>query len=528
MLMFQPPLASLLFLLACSGDPTPGSPSDGVLGSASITPAQGASFTRVGTLPVLETPAPERLDASPCGWKIRMPRWGDLGSRGLEDKGLPDLSPVELTEDGVPLTRRTKGQSPARDQCDGIYSFTNRVIAFSPTGDDPDAAKARTYAARATPDLPLVGSMGEISWWVYPGTSVQIVLGRDAPTGAVTLHLRAHAATGGKGVPGLSIGDAPPGKLTASAEGLDLSLPGIAAGAGTQLTLTVPPDGPWLLVEDLLMEGASGTLAIIGDGLLATTTHAAQIATTDDKPEAAEAGSPTTTEARLMGLTPESAPTITGTLPEIPSPAPIDGNGPWGRISLPAFAHLSDSSLKALGGSPRSSPLLILEQGRPLSQPNARCSDVRAGSKGAWCHANSDLLLTSQTGGAPAASGRSFAIGLDPGRSYHGGWWLYPGDTLSSSPRLAQLEVLKERATHLVLGGLATNSNATGHLQIELRGPSGPLLTTSLLATALNAGPQRLALDTPIGPPWTSVELVVRSEPEADFVVLTSATLAGT
>lgn len=110
------------------------------------------------------------------------------------------------------------------------------------------------------------------------------------------------------------------------------------------------------------------------------------------------------------------------------------------------FAFLNDTAtIEVTPHASRCSPVRVLEDGVPLSGPNAGCEEVTRQGLGRTCQTADKLFFTTSDDSNAYTTDRTYSLALDPARSCDASLWLYPGDK-------ARLTVRREDMEQLVRG----------------------------------------------------------------------------
>ena len=430
--------------------------------SAGVIPLGEA--TRTGTAVPLAAPAPELRDG--CTYLVRLPHLAAVSDKGLADHaGLFDASPLLVFEDDRPLTPHARG-----GDCDGGFAHGPLGLFVRPADRD---ASAHTYTVQGTADLdahPRRGPQGPSRvLYAYPGTTLTIpmpVAWRSdwgPPTvrlAAVTSQADAPAVLAWHGeqvpVPGIN------GPVRAS-------LTPTATGAG-DLTLTVPADGPLVVVHDLIVGTGPSATAVVGTevGLR--------------PPEASAADAPTGPQAAVSRV---------GKVPVTPLAALPSGDAGTCRYVLdrPDLEALSDLRLYERYGYVSASPVRVLQDGRPLA-----AHDRGEGCTGAIAHPPQGLVIRPD---GPGSDRSTFALTYDPspfqvvevrGATKAALSWVYPGTTVQWDLP----EPLRDGEHEVVLDVVAEGGTSPATVQ------QGPHTAT----LAPRAGEARVAVLGPHEGPW--------------------------
>lgn len=256
-----------------------GEPLSWLIGSDSSTSSLrligGKAFapTYEGQPPVIAPNASPTKGPSPTVAKIWVPGLEGISSAAVfKAVGEHDCSPVRVFEGEEPLPGRgakcpklSKGEGEAGDYCHG----GKQILLRAADGGDP-LAKGRQYRLRLDPE-PFCKGM----WWLYPGQAAVRELKRKGllplKRGATVLKLQARALPG-TGEPGqslrveLQVGEevlldsqVALDSLGEEPVSLDLRAPVSAGSPNLRLRLSTPENAPYLLLQQVVLEGSDPT-----------------------------------------------------------------------------------------------------------------------------------------------------------------------------------------------------------------------------------------------------------------------------
>lgn len=221
---------------------------------------------QIPTFPVL--PEPERRDSSDCGYRFYVPWLESISDQVLEQSGSGRASPIVLLHDGKALTPHA-GPIAYEKSCKFSFRHQPRYLFFSPANAVDNTGGEWTM--KLATDVPLARGDDREMYWVYPGTTMTFTFskGWDADTwGEMKVSLDArllYVGTPETPTPHPSV------SATASFLGVEESsdeprlgfetVPEIPDGPWT-LDLTSPSDGPYILVETLVIGNDQHSLVV--------------------------------------------------------------------------------------------------------------------------------------------------------------------------------------------------------------------------------------------------------------------------
>lgn len=250
----------------------PGGPAAAVAevgGGEDLSSAIPVVAERQGTLPTFPVfGEPERRDTSDCGYRFYVPWLEPISDQMLEQTGSGRASPVMLLHDGQPLTPHA-GPLAYEKSCKFSFRHQPKYLFFSPANAVDNIAGEWTL--KLAKEVPLARGDDREMYWVYPGTTLTFSFGKgwDADTwGEMKITLEARLLY--VGTP-----DAPtprPGaEATASFLGVEESSDDPRLGfeqvadppdGPWTLELTSPLDGPYILVETLVVGNDQHALVV--------------------------------------------------------------------------------------------------------------------------------------------------------------------------------------------------------------------------------------------------------------------------
>jgi len=232
-----------------------------------------ARVERLGQIPALPPlKPPERRQNTECGWRFHTPYLSAISDLNLDKAGGGRSSPIQLLHDGQPLDAHAAPPKFER-ACAGAFRVQPKYVLFS-----PDAADATdgSWALALDPQLPMPrGGDGAPTYWVYPGTTLTVTFDRgwdpawgefavsvDArlvPVGTAALPNAAPAGTARVNVLGET--------AASGTNRLGLSATPPAPTDEWTLDVSTPADGPYVLVESLVVGNETTALVVIGGDL---------------------------------------------------------------------------------------------------------------------------------------------------------------------------------------------------------------------------------------------------------------------
>jgi hypothetical protein len=366
----------------------------GMMSGGAITPATSlvspTSVTRTGTPPTIE---PVRIDPGnkPCLVLARLPDLAGLSWSVLEPTGAFLRSPVTVQEGDTPL--RSPWPVDYRVDCAGTYDHPNgTLLVWRHAADGPPLRFG------VSPDFPITQSGWPDQYWIYPGTTGtwQFDAPWTPPTGAFAVEAWGFGVGKGTAAAELRVGDrAVPftqiGKRLVAKAAVD------ALSGPWSITVTSPPDGPWLALRGLRLVAG------------------------DDVADVVEAPKPKDidlfADAKVEG----------GTVPAF-VPGAIATDAASGRSWF-------EGAWENQAGC---SPLLVSEDGAPLARPKQDQFHLKYSMLSGIEHLGDRLYFVVPDKTDPTTNGRRYTATTDPTRKCWVSpcercatrWWLYPGDAL--------------------------------------------------------------------------------------------------
>ncbi len=171
------------------------------------------------------------------------------------------------------------------------------------------------------------------------------------------------------------------------------------------------------------------------------------------------------------------------------------GVGGFSTSGMPILSSIS-AVVRPLT-STRCSPVRVLEDGVPLSRPNAMCREVAGKKFGRSCHATEGILFSASDGSDPATNGRVYTAGLSEDRTCGSAMWLYPNDTLSAQFPAEQMATQTDAFRSFVLTGRNLQARPL-KLNVRLVVNGEERVNTTFDGRGLSKGPVTWRLDPPV------------------------------
>ena len=463
-----------------------------------MVPSEPPTGRRTGTPPSLP---PLTLTRGPwdCGWQAPVPGLAPISDATLGAAGIGALSPLLVLEDGKPLTPHA-----TRDTfdltCAGASNHQGGVVKFSPTGGPADVARTRTYTLGVAEDMPMRDAIGNEGWWVYPGTTLTLDFPGpwDGPAEGFRVAVEGYAA-GGAGAVTLEAG-----RVTATlARGAERASAVLAPDAPTapwSLTVTSPSDGPWFLVNRVVVGTPTEPWYAVGTpekrrSVELVGAPARYGAPPDPLPEAALVGAP---KQFARGLWYIDAP----------------------DLGVPYWEIIRDTV--SIAGC---SPVRLSRDGEPMPGPDTPPADLMDKGAEGYNHADRRLYLGAGAGRTP--EGHRYAVSLDEARACRNARWIYPGDTLTLTPNPQALDRLTAPAELLELGLAAVTRDPTSErARVRFSRGAEVLVDAEVALGDLARTPARWPLAAQVERGAEGLVLEISTSDAAPYLVLTSVTLA--
>ncbi|MCB9680308.1 MAG: hypothetical protein H6733_02475 [Alphaproteobacteria bacterium] len=359
----------------------------------------------------------ERVGA--CGWLIHIDGLHPIRESALAKAGHPTVTPLRVLEDGEPLPFVTEVDP---DSCEpGVQHRDDGVMVVTDKGVTPDR-----LTLSLTDELSFHGPGEPLpSWWVYPGTTLTFHFEEPWPHNADNFDVFLLGHWFG--------GDFHDVRVAVNGEAVGVSGAGMRVWAeGTpraptdrpwDVEVSVPEDGPWLLIQNIRVGKAPFSSHLVG------------------LPELLAGAS-----IRIVGGKVED----TLVDPEFASEPPALNyggkirNAPRGvgLFAIPRYKALADAPNSRSSNPHKCSPIDVLEDGVPAGDPHVTCLEMANLKGGRSCHSGNVVYFTATDGTDPQGNGHEYSLALDPSRvcdrrnqkettPLRGSVWLYPGDHLT-------------------------------------------------------------------------------------------------
>lgn len=371
-----------------------------VLGGGALPPARApvapTSVKREGSVAPLNVERPVRVETVPCEWSIGASSLAAVADDTLVGRGFGHVSPVVVSEGGVPLAAHAKvvgfGQT-----CSGSTIHKAGLVLASPGNE----TSTPVLDVRLSEELPLTTGVDQPTWWVYPGTSVVLTFDTPWDRGAFATSLRARVLGGGTAT--LSAGGVSV-PLTATGRTWTAKVEGVSPAA--PWTISVRADANAWVVIDQLSVGAEDPADLIGSPLTPVDVLPYAASTRTQPPETIWTGRPQPATGGVRQVA-------------MPGTAQVDSVATAERLG-----RACSPLLLGLGGA---SPTRVAAQG-------ATSASLAAGKPG-YAHVGNALLV-----GTNVAATDDWQVMLDPRRRCGRAIWLYPGEPLAVSPKRDRFE----------------------------------------------------------------------------------------
>ncbi|MDP2309150.1 MAG: hypothetical protein Q8P18_24215 [Pseudomonadota bacterium] len=462
----------------------------GALPIEAAAPASRLGVARDGTDPDALPLAVTR--GAGCARTGSHPLLATLGADALRSAGFGSVSPLAPRQGKAALRVATAPPKPT--DCTGMYTTSGGALQIAAY-----AAHGEAFELVPSGELPLRGPDGEEAWWVYPGTTLRVAVSPLAQGAPVEI-----VATAFGGSPSAGGGPAAKRASTAAAAAA-IALDGgatwpargatwrvgpqesplgrmAAAGGETEIAVSSPADGPWLLVQRVRVdqiEVLGGDVPLHVDLLAFPSAYAAP-----------------------------------------PSPLPPIGVGkpsPDGaqlRFELPGVPD--DEASFVQSGHGRCAPLEVLRDGAPVED-----LDALPTSRG--------LLLTSRDCAPVGARAEGISWRLAPDRAcraHDGARWLYPGDILTLAAEVSGPLAGNTRKLRLDLGGgLVGPADPAATVAIDVRVDGARWASVTVPSSAFDGLPPSVELPPRRLREGARVEVRLTASPHTTWLVLTSVLL---
>jgi hypothetical protein len=244
------------------GADVPATGSDDLAGRLTFT------ATRTGPGPAMPAlGAPERRESTACGWRFPVPWLEALSDVSLESSGSGRASPVRLLHDGAPLDPHA-GPIAYERTCRGAFRHLPKYLFFSPSEVEQTGG---AWTLALAPEVPAPTGDRTPAYWVYPDTTLVFAFaaGWDEAWGPMGVRLDARVLHVGTPASPSPRGDV---AATAAVLGFERSTaeprlgfdhtPPAPTGPWT-LTIASPNDGPYVLVDALVVGNPEHSLVVV-------------------------------------------------------------------------------------------------------------------------------------------------------------------------------------------------------------------------------------------------------------------------
>lgn len=239
-------------------------------GGSDLRSSLDVKVTRDGTAPTFPAlPAPERRDATPCGYRFYIPWLETISDHDLEQSGAGRASPIELTQNGKPLIPHV-GPVGFERGCKFSFRHQPKYLFFSPQGDEGNVDGA--WEMHLSDEVPLARADDSDAYWVYPGTTLTFTIDKGWSAdqwGELKVQLDARLMyVGTPEEPSPRPGaQATVAFLGVEESGSDPRLgfestPEPPDSAWT-IDVTSPSDGPYVLLESLVLGNTEHALVVV-------------------------------------------------------------------------------------------------------------------------------------------------------------------------------------------------------------------------------------------------------------------------
>ena len=491
-----------------------GADKEGQLAPAAL-PVVADEVVRLGSPPALPAldPATATVDG-PCVMLFELKGWGRLSTDRLQDLQVFNGEPIQVLQDGEPLTR-LKGRKAMAEGCSGSFVHLGRSLWISPRRSAlPAQGKfmdGLSVQARLDPAAEIVTPSGRRWRWLYAGTGLELRLADGFAVQGGSLAVQAELTELMQGAAsrlvavddqGTELGAAPFAPVEGGAPSL------------REARLSLPPvAGPLRLRVESPVDGGTSLLSALGLG---------------DSPDTLlwlVGGDSSNATLRLIGGS-AYGPEYEGEPPVIaPKAVPVAGPAPKvGKIWVPGLEPLSNLLVQKAIGEYDCSPVMVLEDGQPLPGRNAKCGPLSKGQgeAGDYCHVAKEVLLLASDGSDPVRNGRSYRVQLDPKPFCKGMWWLYPGQTALREVKPKGLLTLQRGAEWLkVQARVLPNTGEAGRsMKVQLYAGEELLVDQDVAIDSFGEEPVALRLPPPVGAGGPGLRLRLSTPADAPYLVL--------
>ncbi len=447
---------------------------------------------RVGSPPAPGPLAQAREGSQPCEVRLgaaALAEWSPAAL--LKSTGFASFPWLKVHQDGVPL----KASEGRLQGCDGTFVWLGS--GFVARTAKPWQASTFTLAWRdALPDRLRIGRAEVDGWWVLPETSLQFGF-EDLATPS-TIEVTAWPI----GTPSAWArwGSGERVELTVSGDVLAARLPITGSAMGP---LELGATGGGLLLRSVQLE-ADGREQIIFQ-MPSGRSDAVPLLT----------GPPGA--VRVVAQTPP---------PAITAGAAVEQKGAplLARVPLVGLSDFDPKVLDERASAAKCLPVRATLNGAPLPGGNAGLRAVHEQGKGAYHTVRGQIVVTAPDGEPALRDDRVWGAFLEPERACAGRLWVYPGDVLEVTTRLAA-----SRADGLVTvelaGAVLVSEPGDKMLEVEVWAGDARLGGGSLPLADFEGRANLVALDAPVDGAVNELRLRLRTPTDGPYVLLTTAVL---
>ncbi len=445
---------------------------------------------RVGSPPVPGALAAAREGTQPCEVRLGTAALAEWSPAALtRSTGYTSPPWLEVRQDGVPL-------NPSEGRLEGCGgTFVWLGSGFVARTATPWQTSTFTLAWRdALPDRLRMGRTEVDGWWVLPETSLQF--GFEDLTGSGTIEVMAWPV--GAPAAWARWGEGERIALTEEGDVLTARVPVTGSATGP---LELGASGGGLLLRSVKIEeeGREEVIFQVPSGRSDT------VPLLNGPPGAVVAANP--------------PPAITA------GPAVAQKGAPLlARVPLEGLADLDPKVLDERASAGKCLPVRATLNGVALPGGNAGLRAVHEQGKGAYHTLRGQIVVTAPDGEPALRADRVWGALLEPERACAGRLWVYPGDVLEVTTRLAA-----NRADGLVevelAGAVLVGEAGDATLDVEVWAGDARLGGGSLPLADFEGQANLVALDTPVDSTVKELRLRLRTPSDGPYVLLTTAVL---
>ncbi len=485
---------------------------------AALLRTQGLAGRRAGQGEV-QPIAPVRTERSPhasdllaglelrslgaCAWEVSAPGLNVLGEGDAIRAG---ASPLRVRVSNVLIPNQPGDVSTCTP---GMAWEAGRLRVVVPREAGPTEP---TVELAPEVSFPVPGDLAE-AWWIYPGSTLTLSFEGAWPYPAGAYDVLFKGTAWGPERP-LDVQVAGyPVEVRASGQRLSAhATPQLPPDGPWTLTLSVPADGPFVLVQNLRLGRAPFSVHLVG------------------LPEALAGAS-----VRIVGGKVEDtevAPVFAAPPPEVVMDGPIRllPRG-IGMLPVSAYRALADAATSRAVSAHKCSPLRALHDGKPLPLHHTSCTEVASLRGGRACHAG-NVLYVSPESGSPSTG--AWTVDLDPSRlcerrntksttPLRGAIWLYPGDSARFTVPDARLSTFLDGASLLEVAADPIGASGESSLQLTLEVGGNAVLKETMVSAAGGRSYVRRRLDPALPPRATGVVLSLSNPSDVAWLVVLAA-----